>query len=802
MSVLDRFVFELSFGSFFGALTWYDVSSFLNLGSSPLTVTRGRQQERTAPTPGQLSCDLLNDDGRFTPGRASSPYWPYVLDGAPCRLSVLLDSTVNMLDNSSVEGGVAEWSAGGSPAPTVGPSTTHVYTDSGGWSMLVTWGTGGTLPNAGRRVYGLIPGRTYTFSAYVWVPTGDVHVNLALFSPFTVGGASAVHDAFTRISVTWVATSTSHDVVVGPATSATAGDVVWVDAMQLEEGASATTLAAGSVRQPLFYGPSLEFPFSWQGPAGLAAQTRYVAVDMLRRLPRRDQLRPMVVEEALLDSPLVLLPLDEPDGAVQAGNLGSSQATGTLLHFGAGGTYTFGVGTGPPADGASSLVLTPAVSASQGWAVSCLAGFTGTAVTVEAWINVAAGLGTGSVVDLRVDAGGAGTLIASLRTLIGLLGWTSDNGALTLLGPSIDDGATHHVAAVYVCDGVNHTIILYLDGTQAATTSIASAATTFSAPYITVGGHKNALFTGTINHASVYGTALSAARIAAHYHAGKDGFGGERSDARISRLASYANLASLTPAATLNLWQLDSAAYSILDTTTILAGSDLNLEVGSAQVWGQSGGGGDILAEMNAVADTEGGIVLADRAGRLQFQGRAHRYNRPSGMVADSGDVNPDLTPTYDDALIVNDLTVTTQDGAGVRVLDSASVTQRGAYQQQTQLLTRDPLDAYSIASWIVARQARPSVRYPTLTFDLATLPVAQVNALLALDVGDRLDVAGLPSQAPNAAEGMFIEGYQLTVSHAQLQLTFNTSPAAGWQVWQLNSSTQSILDSTSVLAY
>lgn len=806
MSLLDRFVFEVNLGTFFGAPIWYDLSAYLNLEAGPLTVTRGRQQERATPTPGQLHTQLINDDGRFTPGNTTSPYTPYVLDGAPTRLSYLAANT-NLEDNSSHEGSIAEWSAGGTgTAPAIAPDTTHVYPDSGQWAMRVTWVNQATDSLAQRVIYGLTVGQTYTWSRYVYVPAGSPNVRLQVgdHGLFAAGSYVSTKDSFARATVTFVATYTSHALQVQVASSVGGGQC-WTDAGQGEEGSSATTLMPSAVRLPQYYGHALEWPFGWQGPAALAAATQFAAVDLLRRLPRRSELRPMVIEEALLDSPLVLLPLDEPDGATQAGNLGSVQSTGTLVHRGTTGTFAFGAGTGPPADGSSSLVLTPVYSAPgmSGWYFNMLLGFSASAVTVEAWINTTMTTpSTNWIVELSNVVNGSAA-VADLVVFLGKLFWFSDRGNLTVTSAaSVNDGATHHVAAVYAQDGVNHTATIYIDGQAAGTASIADASVGLTATYLQVAGNYFAQFSGTINHAAVYAAALSADRIAAHYHAGWDGFGGERSDQRISRLASYAGLDSLTPATLTTAWTLDSAAYSVLDTTTILAGSDLNLEVGSSTVYGQAAGGGDVLAAMNDVADTEGGVVLIDRSGQLQFQARSHRYNRPPSVTPDSADVDPGLSPAYDDALVVNSVAVSTQDGAKLRVIDQASVAQRGVYEQQLDLLTRDALDAYSTAAWIAGRQAEPQVRYTSVTFDLATLPAAQVNALLAMDIGDRLDVTGLPPQAPRATEPLFVEGLELVVSPSRLTLTLNTTPADGWQVWQLDSPTLSVLDTTTVLAY
>lgn len=803
MTGLPAYVLEAQFGSFFGVPSWYDLSTFLDLEAVPLTVTRGRVNEQSLPTPGQLTCQLFDDDGRFTPGLATSPYAPYVVDGAPIRLSVIMPSTVNREDNNSHEQGLGEWQpAGPGTGPGLTQSTTHVYADGGGWAMLVTWVNQATASAAQRRIQGLTVGTQYTVSRYVYVPTGSPDVQLVVGDGVAAtGSAVTTKDAYTRATVTFVATQPSHNLQV-QVTSSVGGGQCWTDAGQVETGAAATALAAGAVKLPRFYGPALEWSMTWDGPAGLAATTQLVATDILRRLPRHGTLRPFDVEEALYDSPVTYLPLDEPQGATQVGNLGSWQGAGTPVNPGGGGTLTFAGSTGPPADGTSAPMFAPA-SASSGWYISAPSFLVTAAVTVEAFINTPT---TGrAILDLsgtvRGSTGAGPTLSVEAGT--GKLRWDSDFGALSVTSSaSVADGATHHVAATYVHDGANHTARLYVDGVLVTTAGIASTTVGLGASYLSVGGGaKLGLFAGTINHVGVYAAALSADRLAAHWHAGWDGFGGERSDQRVSRLAAYAGLASLTPGSLSGVWVLGSASLSVLGTTTTLAASSLDLEVGNAMVYGQADGGADPLAAMNDVATTEGGLVLIDRTGRLQFQARGHRYNRPTAVGLDSGDVNPGLTVVYDDTDVVNDVTVTTQDGAGVRLVSAASVTQRGTYDQTLTLLTRDPLDAYSAAGWRINRFAQPAGRYPTLVADLNTLPDTLVAQLLTVDVGDRISLSGLPPQAPASTVGLFVEGYTETVSWSRYDLQLNTT-ADAWQVWALGNPSLSVLGTTTIPAW
>jgi hypothetical protein len=79
-------------------------------------------------------------------------------------------------------------------------------------------------------------------------------------------------------------------------------------------------------------------------------------------------------------------------------------------------------------------------------------------------------------------------------------------------------GQTYHVAGTY--DGT--TMRLYLNGVQVATTALTGAVTQ-NTNTLTIGSWDGSseFLRGSIDEVAVYGTALSAARIAAHNTAGR-----------------------------------------------------------------------------------------------------------------------------------------------------------------------------------------------------------------------------------------------------------------------------------------
>ncbi|GAA4358395.1 LamG-like jellyroll fold domain-containing protein [Angustibacter luteus] len=66
---------------------WTDVSAYVDVASATVDVTRGRGDQYSNVQPSTAAFTLDNSDGRFTPGYASSPYYPNVVLGKRVRIS-------------------------------------------------------------------------------------------------------------------------------------------------------------------------------------------------------------------------------------------------------------------------------------------------------------------------------------------------------------------------------------------------------------------------------------------------------------------------------------------------------------------------------------------------------------------------------------------------------------------------------------------------------------------------------------------------------------------------------------------
>jgi len=549
-----------------------------------------------------------------------------------------------------------------------------------------------------------------------------------------------------------------------------------------------------------------DFALAYDNGATTASLVTLTATSRLKLIARRGGLGSFLGEEVLFDGPLAYLPLGDTASATTVQNIAANPVgNGMIRNVGGGGTYTLGSGTGPPADGRTALTLTPTSSTSGYLVETPVSVFTQSGAfgfTLEAWIN-----STQAITAPVVLLAGAKLSVLSL-TIDGSkhLQAYSDFGSLTTTSPGVvADGTTRHVAVTLAADGANHVMRIYVNGTQVNSASIASASVSFGADRLRV-SDPTFMYTGTISQVAFHATALAAARINAHYLAGWTGFAGERSDQRVGRIAAYVGLSSNVAASRTGVWIFDDPVFGLFDTTAIFGSADVSLlESGSATVYGQNTGGQDAQTMFADVGTTENGLVLMTRDGLLTMHTRTHRYNRPPAFSVSAGVLDPGLTWSEDDSHQVNVVTATTQDGVSQRARNQASITNDTGtpIADAVGLLTRDPLDAFSNASWRVNRYGTPQTRASQMAIDLGTLDDTYAQQILPADIGDAFQVTDLAAAwAPAGTSSLFIEDYGEQVGIGQHLITWATSNAGGSQVWVFDDPRYAIFDLTTVFAF
>ncbi|MGW9196048.1 phage head spike fiber domain-containing protein [Micromonospora chersina] len=153
-------------------------------------------------------------------------------------------TTINLVANPSVETNITGWEAGGGTGtPTLAQSSAQAK--YGSKSLLVTWATGGVLPHARYTITGLTVGRTYTASVWAYVPAGNPRLITIVSNTNQFGSETTQYDTWQRITWTGVAASDTWSFQVWPMGTTTAGQVCYLDGLQVEEGDTATDYVDG-----------------------------------------------------------------------------------------------------------------------------------------------------------------------------------------------------------------------------------------------------------------------------------------------------------------------------------------------------------------------------------------------------------------------------------------------------------------------------------------------------------------------------------------------------------------------------
>lgn len=212
--------------------------------------------------------------------------------------------------------------------------------------------------------------------------------------------------------------------------------------------------------------------------------------------------------EVMADSPLAYWRLGDPSGTTMTDSSGNSRH-GTYI-----GSPTMQVAGALNSDPDTCVTFDGSNDRGN---VTYGSWMNPTTLTLEAWIKTSA-TGIASILDRDLAQGGI-TRGWQFRRNGGSLEFVKIAGGVVVVAQaaSLNNGAWHHVAATL--DGTS--CRLYVDGTLVKTAACAMPSANNS--WLTIGCNHStnsdtpaALFNGQIDEAALYGTALSADRIAAH----------------------------------------------------------------------------------------------------------------------------------------------------------------------------------------------------------------------------------------------------------------------------------------------
>ena len=168
---------------------------------------------------------------------------------------------------------------------------------------------------------------------------------------------------------------------------------------------------------------------------------------------------------------------------------------------------------------------------------------------------------------------------------------------------------------------------------------------------------------------------------------------------------------------------------------------------------------------VQSISDTEGGYWFVDGEGFVNFKSRWNRLQKLSPSVVfgddpDSGEIpyaGGDLVINYDPTYVLNDVSITRNNGITAYIQDTDSVAD---YFPRSYSRTTDNVSdsqTVDMANYLLSRYKQPNARPEVLTFTPARNPSIWPT-ILDLEIGDYVRVNKRPLGAPALSIDCFIE--------------------------------------------
>ena len=500
------------------------------------------------------------------------------------------------------------------------------------------------------------------------------------------------------------------------------------------------------------------WPVSWPTGGQAFSVAALTATDLLQSMGAGRTLGSVIHETVMATSPRGYWHLDERDGASSATSALPGGGPLVPQQVGSGGEIKWGSGTGPatdsssaaqfaPVDATNGLLLTgsiPGIPTIVQFGVEAVVATTTPGRTV-ATLSDSTGM---TVMALSIAPGGQAVAQYTRYWGVGPSGPVGDSVS-AISSMVVADGRTHVLAAVL--NSASNVISIYVDGVSAGASVATPPVARSIMTQITVGGSPSSLYAGTLSHAVAL-MGWTTGDLTAHATAALTGFAGERTDQRVARVCTWAGF---------------PAARQVLSTGLGTVGHvDAS---GSAPI--------DYLRRIEAA---EQGLIYADTQGRLVMRPRSDSWTAqaPALTVAADDALSPDAQVVLDLQGVANDVTVSRGSGQSARAVDAASVAAYGTIRASLDAPVSTDDAAARIAEATLARSATPVPRWPSITLDGYTAQTSGIaSSVRALDIGSRVTLTSLPSQAPTSSTDVTVLGYTASIGLGVWDVTCNVAP-------------------------
>lgn len=496
-----------------------------------------------------------------------------------------------------------------------------------------------------------------------------------------------------------------------------------------------------------FTGYVHRWPVKWVGGPGKVSHARVTATDQWARL-NGWELRSLIEEEILNGDAVAYYTLGDPSGSTQAADSSGNLVT-SLSMTGSGTAVVFGNATGPATDG-----LTAAQFANG------------------QYLSATLSTGLGGVRDIR-----ATVLLDS---------YPASSSDLIRLSPTIGD-------SIFIRVNSSGAVVAGVGGTT-VTSSALSTGTTHDVSF-SAGVGTSTLYVDGVSVGTAGGVATVADMITISAGSGLSGV--------LSHLAVESRV---TPANAWNAVNGHTSSTAYMTRIAAVTGTTVGtLDTGLTTPHAGSIDGMTAAAALQRIADAEVGVVYISGTGALEFR---NRNTRPLNTAADwtintatSELVSPETEVVTDAQDIINYATAKAEPSNLTQTYkDQDSIDAHGRYKQDYTYAVTTDAEALYRAQWIVGANADPQPRMPDLTLDLMTATSGEATSALALEIGSRIQLTGLPSQAPDTTVDLLVEGWTETISLDEWTLALNVTDWAPNAAWVLGDSTYSVLGSTTKL--